>query len=44
METVEVINLSLSILSMIIGILSHIRHSKCSNCCEIDFDKKNNDV
>jgi hypothetical protein len=40
MDDTEILTLTLSIVSMIIGILSHVRHSKCSNCCEIDFDKK----
>jgi hypothetical protein len=42
MDEVNLISISLSIVSMIIGILSHVKHSKCSNCCEIDFNINDN--
>ncbi len=38
MDEVEIITLSLSIVSMIVSVITHIKHSKCSNCCEVDFD------
>ena len=40
MDEVEIITLSPSIISMIVSVITHIKQSKCSNCCEIDFDNE----
>lgn len=34
--SVDPLSLTLAITAMIIGIVAHVRHSKCSNC-EVDF-------
>jgi len=36
-EIMSYTTLGISILSMIISLLTHIKHSKCSNCIEIDM-------
>lgn len=33
---IDIISLCVGIGGILIGILSHVRHSKCSNCIEID--------
>lgn len=33
---IDVISLCVAVGGVLIAILSHIRHSKCSNCIEID--------
>lgn len=40
MDSVEIITLTLSIVSMVVSIFTHVRHSKCSNCCEVDFQSE----
>ena len=33
---IDIISLIIALSGLAVGILSHIRHSKCSNCIEID--------
>lgn len=38
---IDIISLTIALSSLIIGIVSHIKHSKCLNCIDIEMKDQN---